>query len=135
MRLLIPLAAAVLALALPGDGGASATTRLNVSPKHGGTRTTYVVSFRAQYASSKATKSQYVIGAVHSGDCRTGISSFGRIQAGPYKVGQTVRFVLKAPKGGWCPGVFHGVAHWEKQEGDHTRDVRMGRFAYRVLSR
>jgi len=68
-----------------------------------------------------------------AGDCHRGISSFGKIQAGPYRVGQTVRFVLH-PKAGFCPGVFHGVAHWQRDDSDRTRDVRVGRFAFRVLS-
>src|SRR4051794_41118148 len=109
MRLLIPLAAAVLALSLPEGGGASATTRLNVSPKHGTPYTTYVVSFKAEFAASKATGTQYVIGAVNSGDCRRGISSFGKISTVPYKVGDTVRFRVRFPKAGLCIGVFHGV--------------------------
>ena len=130
--LLIPLVAA--ALVLPAeDGGASATTRLNVSPKHGGPYSTYVVSFKAEFASSKATHTQYVLGAVNSAGCSRGISSFGKIQAGPYKVGQTVRFAIRYPKAGLCVGVFHGVGHWQKREGDHTRDIRIGRFAFRVL--
>lgn len=134
MRAYVAIAAAAAALTLAGTGGASATTRLDVSPKHGHTHTTYVVSFRAEFAVSKAAQSQYVIGAVNSGSCTHGISSFGKINTGPYKVGQTVRFVLKAPRHGWCVGVFHGVGHWEKKEGDHYRDVRVGRFAFRVLS-
>lgn len=134
MRLLVPTALAALALALPGGSGASATTRLAVTPKHGHVRTTFTVSFRAEFPASKAAQSQYVIGAVNSGTCTRGISSFGRIQTGPYKVGQTVRFVLRAPRSGWCVGVFHGVAHWEKRVGERTRDVRVGRFAFRVLA-
>ena len=131
--LLIPLAAAALALP-PAGGGASATTRLDVNPKHGGRYSTYVVSFKAEFASSKATKTQYVLGAVNSAGCARGISSFGKIQAGPYKVGQTVRFAIRYPKAGLCVGVFHGVGHWQRKEGDRTRDVRIGRFAFRVLS-
>src|SRR5436305_12755802 len=101
MRQFIPLVAAVLALLLAEDGGASATSPLDVSPKHGHRFSTYTVSFKAQYASSKATGTQYVIGAVNSSDCHTGISSFGKVQSGPYKIGQTVRFVLRAPKHGF----------------------------------
>jgi hypothetical protein len=134
MRLLIPIAAAVLALTLPGDGGASATTRLDVSPKHGYRFTTYTVSFRAEYAASKATHTQYVIGAVNSTGCPSGINSFGKIQSGPYKVGQTVRFKVSFPKSGFCVGVFHGVAHFERKVGDRWTDRRIGRFAFRVLS-
>ena len=134
MRLLLPVVAAALLLLLPEGGGASATTRLGVSPKHGHRYSTYTVSFKAEFAASKATKTRYVLGAVNSSDCTRGISSFGRIQTGPYKVGQTVRFVLRAPKSGFCVGVFHGVGHWQKDEGDHIRDVRVGRFAFRVLS-
>jgi hypothetical protein len=134
MRALAPITLAVVALALPAMSGAGATTRLDASPRHGHVRTTFTVSFKAEFAASRATRSQYVIGAVDSAPlCTRGVSSFGRIQTGPYKVGQTVRFVLRAPRSGWCPGVFHGVAHWEKREGDHTRDVRVGRFAFRVL--
>jgi hypothetical protein len=134
MRLLIALtAAAGLALALAAISGASATTRLAVSPKHGRVHTTFTISFRAQYPASKAAGSQYVIGAVNSGDCRRGVSSFGRISTGPYRVGQTVRFVLRAPRHGWCVGVFHGVGHWQKRVGDRVRDVRVGRFAFRVV--
>jgi hypothetical protein len=134
MRLLAAIAAVALLLLLPEGGGASATTRLDVSPKHGGPYTTYVVSFKAQFASSKATQTQYVIGAVNSGDCTKGISSFGKIQTGPYKVGDTVRFRVRFPKRGLCTGVFHGVGHWQKRDGDHVRDVRVGRFGFRVLS-
>jgi hypothetical protein len=133
MRLLIPLAAAALLLLLPAGGGASATTILNVSPKHGRRYTTYTVSFKAEFASSKASRTQYVLGAVNSGDCTRGISSFGKIQTGPYKVGQTVRFVLRAPKAGYCVGVFHGVGHFERKVGDRWTDRRIGRFAFRVL--
>jgi hypothetical protein len=135
MRPLLLFALVASALILPAGGGASATTRLNVAPKHAGTHSTYTVSFRAQYASSKATRTQYVLGAVNSGDCTRGISSFGRIQPGPYKVGQTVRFVLRAPKSGWCVGVFHGVGHFERKVGDRWTDRRVGRFAFRVLAR
>jgi hypothetical protein len=67
-------------------------------------------------------------------DCTRGVSSFGRIQSGPYKVGQTVRFVLRAPRSGWCVGVFHGVAHFERKVGNHFVDKRVGRFGFRVLS-
>jgi hypothetical protein len=130
---LIPLAAAVLCLLLAEGGGASATTRLDVSPKHGHRSTTFTVSFRAGYAVSEATKTQYVIGAVNSGDCRRGVSSFGHVATGPYKLRQTVRFVLRAPRSGWCVGVFHGVGHFERKVGDHWADTRIGRFAFRVL--
>jgi hypothetical protein len=134
MRLLIPIALVAAALILPQGGGASATTRLDVSPKHGHVHSTYVVSFKAEFASSHATQTQYVLGAVNSGSCGRGISSFGRLQSGPYKVGQTVRFVLKAPKSGWCLGVFHGVGHFERKVGDRWTDRRVGRFAFRVLA-
>jgi hypothetical protein len=135
MRFAIPIAAAaLLLLLLPEGGGATATTLLNVSPKHGHRYSTYTVSFRAEYAVSKATHTQYVLGAVNSTNCTRGISSFGKIQTGPYKVGQTVRFVLRAPKAGWCVGVFHGVGHFEHKVGDHFTDRRIGRFAFRVLS-
>lgn len=132
MRLLMPIAAVALALAFPEGGGASATTRLDVAPRHGGVHSTFVVSFKAEFASSKATGTQYVIGAVNSGTCTHGVSSFGRIQGGPYKLGDTVRFVLRAPKAGWCVGVFHGVGHFERKVGDHWTDRRVGRFAFRV---
>lgn len=104
-----------------------------VSPKHAGPYDTYVVSFKAPYASSKATHTQYVIGAVNSGDCTRGISSFGRIQTGPYKAGQTVRFKIRYPHKGLCVGVFHGVAHFERKVGDRWTDKRLGRFGFRVL--
>jgi hypothetical protein len=133
MRLLVPIVAAALALTLPEGGGASATTRLDVSPRHGGTRSTFVVSFRAEFASSKGAATQYVLGAVNSGTCTRGVSSFGRIQSGPYRVGDTVRFVLRAPRSGWCIGVFHGVGHFERKIGDRWTDRRVGRFAFRVL--
>jgi hypothetical protein len=110
-----------------------ATAILGVTPKHGHQHTTYVVQWKAQYAVSKATKTQYVIGAVNSGNCTRGVSSFGRVQSGPYKVGQTVRFVLKAPKSGWCVGVFHGVGHFQRKVGDRWVDKRIGRFGFRVL--
>src|SRR3954469_8611375 len=135
MRLVAAIAAVTVLLLLPAGGGASATTPLNVSPKHGGPYTTYVVSFKARFASSRASGTQYVIGAVNSGDCTKGISSFGKIQSGPYKVGDTVRFRVRFPKRGLCAGVFHGVGHWDKREGDHIRQVRIGRFGFRVLSR
>jgi hypothetical protein len=134
MRVLVPTATALVALALAASVGASATTRLDASPRHGHTHSTYTVSFKAPYASSKATKTQYVIGAVNSGNCSRGISSFGRTQTGPYKAGQTVRFVLKSPKSGWCVRVFHGVGHFERKVGDRWVDMRIGRFAFRVLS-
>ena len=106
-----------------------------VTPKHGTPHSTYVVSFKAPYASSKAAATQYVIGAVNSGDCTRGVSSFGKVQAGPYKAGQTVRFVIRYPRAGLCVGVFHGVAHFERRVGDRWTDRRLGRFAFRVLSR
>jgi hypothetical protein len=134
MRFFIPLAAAVLLLLLLAeDGGASATTRLNVTPRHGGPYSTYTVSFKAEFASSRATRTQYVLGAVNSGDCRRGISSFGKIQAGPYKVGDTVRLRISFPRRGLCVGVFHGVGHFERKVGDRWTDRRIGRFAFRVL--
>jgi hypothetical protein len=134
MRPLIPLAAAVLCPLLAEGGGASATTRLDVSPKHGRHDTTFTVSFRAGYAVSKATQTQYVLGAVNSSDCRRGVSSFGRVATGPYEVGQTVRVALRAPRSGWCVGVFHGVGHFERKVGDRWTDTRIGRFAFRVVS-
>jgi hypothetical protein len=104
-----------------------------VTPKGGRSQTTFTVYFRALYPASGKAGSHYVIGFVHSGECRTGYSSFGAIAPGPYKVGQIVRFTVRPPPhGGWCPGLFHGVGHWEKREGDHTRDVRLGRFFFRV---
>jgi hypothetical protein len=134
MRLLVLAVFAVAALPSAATVAASSTTRLAVSPKHGHTRSTYTVSFKAEFASSKATHTQYVIGAVNSGTCTRGVSSFGRIQSGPYKVGQTVRFVLRAPRSGWCVGVFHGVAHFERKVGNRFVDKRVGRFGFRVLS-
>ena len=106
-----------------------------VTPKHGTPHSTFVVSLKAPYASSKATGTQYVIGAVNSGDCARGVSSFGKVQPGPYKVGQTVRFVIRYPKSGLCAGVFHGVAHFERKVGDRWTDKRLGRFGFRVVSR
>jgi hypothetical protein len=133
MRLLIPMALAVAVLVLPEGGGASATTRLDVSPKHGRAWTTFTVSWRAPYPAGNG-RGQYVIGAVHSGECHTGYSSFGRISKAVIAPGQRVVFRLRRPPhGGWCPGVFHGVGHWQKREGDRTRDIRMGRFAFRVI--
>jgi hypothetical protein len=133
VRTLLAIVAVALALSLPEGGGANATTRLDVTPRHAGARSTFVVSFRAQYAVSKATRTQYVLGAVNSGSCTRGVSSFGKVSTGPYRVGQTVRFVLRAPKSGWCVGVFHGVGHYERKVGDRWRDTRIGRFAFRVL--
>src|SRR5215218_3513975 len=118
MRILFAAAAVALLLLLPEGGGASATTILNVSPKHGHRYSTYTVSFKAEWASSRATKTQYVIGAVNSSGCARGISSFGKIQTGPYKVGDIVRFRVRYPKQGLCVGVFHGVAHFERKVGD-----------------
>ena len=134
MRALVPTLALAAVLAFAASVVASATTRLDATPKHGHTHSTYTVSFKAQFASSKARHTQYVIGAVNSGSCTRGVSSFGRVQPGPYKVGQLVRFVLKAPKSGWCVGVFHGVGHFERKVGDRWVDKRIGRFAFRVLS-
>jgi hypothetical protein len=133
MRLLVPVAVAALLVLLPEGGGAFSTTPLSVSPKHGSPYSTYVISFKAGFAASKAGGTQYVIGAVNSGDCRRGISSFGKISAGPYRAGDTVRFRVRFPKRGLCVGVFHGVGHWQKREGDHVSDVRVGRFGFRVL--
>lgn len=135
MRLLIPVVAAALVLAVPEGGDASATTTLPVQPKHGYARTTFTVSFRAPYDASRATHTQYVLGMVNSGTCTRGVSSLGRVQSGPYKAGQTVRFVLRAPRSGWCVGVFHGVVHWEKNAGAAGFvDRRVGRFGFRVLA-
>jgi hypothetical protein len=105
-----------------------------VTPKHGHPYDTYVVSFKAPYASSAATRTQYVIGAVNSGACTRGISSFGKVQPGPYRRGQTVRFAIRYPRRGLCVGVFHGVVHFERKVGDRWRDTRLGRFGFRVLS-
>src|SRR3954454_18416854 len=105
-----------------------------VSPKHAHPYDTYVVSFKAPYASSRATNTNYVIGAVNSADCTRGISSFGKIQAGPYRRGQTVRFVIRYPRRGLCAGVFHGVVHFDRKAADRITHRRIGRFAFRVLS-
>ncbi|MEA2495873.1 MAG: hypothetical protein QOJ29_3784 [Thermoleophilaceae bacterium] len=133
MRLLIPAAAAALLLLLAEGGAASSTALLKVSPKHGHRYSTYVVSFKAEYASSKASKTQYVLGAVNSNKCTSGVNSFGKIQTGPYRVGETVRFRISYPKQGLCVGVFHGVGHFERKVGDRWTDRRVGRFAFRVL--
>jgi hypothetical protein len=103
-----------------------------VTPRSGGSQTTFTVYFRALYPARKGG-GEYVIGAVHSGKCTTGYSSFGHINSGPYKPGQIVRFTLRPPPhGGWCPGLFRGVGHWEKREGATTRDIRLGRFFFRI---
>lgn len=106
---------------------------ISVTPKHGHVDSTYVISFKAPYATSKAAGTNYVVGAVNSTaqDCRRGVSSFGKVQAGPYKAGQTVRFVMRF-RSGFCPGVFHGVVHYDKKVGDTTTQRRLGRFAFRV---
>src|SRR4051812_12751814 len=107
---------------------------LSVTPKHGYEHSTYTISFKAPYASSGSTHTNYVIGALNSTaqNCRRGVSSFGKVQSGPYKVGQTVRFKIHY-KSGLCPGVFHGVVHYDKKVGDRTTQKRLGRFAFRVL--
>ena len=110
-----------------------ASVVLSVTPKHGTPYSTYVISFKAPYATSKAAGTDYGIGAVNSGDCTRGISSFGRIQYGPYKKGQTVRFVIRYPRRGLCVGVFHGVVKYQHKEGDRILDKRLGRFGFRVL--
>jgi hypothetical protein len=107
---------------------------LSMTPKHGHAFTTYVVSFKAPYATSKATGTDYAIGAVNSANCTRGISSFGKVQYGPYKKGQSVRFVIRYPRAGLCVGVFHGVAKYQHKEGDRILDKRLGRFGFRVLS-
>lgn len=114
-------------------GVATATTSVDVSPKHGHRFSTYTISFRAPYASSYEAGTQYVIGAVNSADCARGIKSFGRIRSGPYVKGQTVRFRVSFRKRGLCVGVFHGVAHFEHKVGDRWTDRRVGRFGFRVL--
>ena len=111
-----------------------ASVVLSVTPKHGTPYSTYVISFKAPHATSKAAGTDYGIGAVNSGDCTRGISSFGRIQYGPYKKGQTVRFVIRYPRKGLCVGVFHGVVKYQHKEGDRILDRRLGRFGFRVLS-
>jgi hypothetical protein len=111
-----------------------ASVVLSVTPKHGTPYSTYVISFKAPYATSKAAGTDYGIGAVNSGRCTRGISSFGRIQYGPYKKGQTVRFVIRYPRKGLCVGVFHGVVKYQHKEGDRILDRRLGRFGFRVLS-
>lgn len=102
-----------------------------VSPKHGDRFDTYVISFKAPYASSASTQTQYVVGAVNSGDCHRGVSSFGKVQSGPYRKGQTVRFRMHY-RSGFCSGVFHGVVHFERKVGDRWTDERLGRFGFRV---
>src|SRR3954468_16692195 len=74
-----------------------------VTPKHGHVDSTYVISFKAPYATSRATNTNYVVGALNSTaqNCHRGISSFGKVQSGPYKAGQTVRFVMRF-KSGFC---------------------------------
>jgi hypothetical protein len=111
-----------------------ASVVLSVTPTHGTPYSTFVVSFKAPYATSKAAGTDYGIGAVNSGDCTRDISSFGRIQYGPYKKGQTVRFVIRYPRKGLCVGVFHGVVKFQHKEGDRILDRRLGRFGFRVLS-
>jgi hypothetical protein len=111
-----------------------AAVALAVTPHHGHARTTFVVSFKAPYAVSKKSQTQYVIGGVHSGTCRTGFSSYGHVNTGPYRKGQTVRFVLRAPRDGWCPGVFRGVVQYEYKQGTRWRSIRLGRYAFRVLA-
>jgi hypothetical protein len=105
-----------------------------VTPKHGGQFDTYVISFKAPYATSKAAGTNYVVGAVNStaGDCRRGVSSFGRVQSGPYRKGQVVRFRMHF-RSGFCRGVFHGVVHYDEKVGDRIVQKRLGRFAFRVL--
>ena len=99
-----------------------------VKPHGGGARTTFTVYFRALYPAG-AGRGQYVIGVVHSGACTTGYSSLGKISKTRIAVGDTVRFRLPpGPHGGWCRGLFRGVAHWEQG----SRDVRLGRFFFRV---
>ena len=112
-----------------------ASVLIAVTPKHAHPHSTYVVSFKAPYASSKATNTNYVIGAINSGDCTRGVTSFGKTQAGPYRAGQTVRFVIRYPKAGLCVGVFHGVVHFDRKVGDRWIARRVGRFGFRVLSR
>jgi hypothetical protein len=109
-----------------------ASVVIAVTPKHGQPFNPYVISFKAPYSSSKATNTQYVIGAVNSAECTRGISSFGKIQAGPYKRGQTVRFVIRYPRKGLCVGVFHGVVHFDRKVGDRWTHRRVGRFGFRV---
>src|SRR4051794_22192578 len=106
---------------------------ISVTPKHGHPYSTYTISFKAPYASSGSTHTNYVVGAVNSTaqNCRRGVSSFGKVQSGPYKVGQTVRFVMHY-KSRFCPGVFHGVVHYDQKVGDRTTQTRLGRFAFRV---
>ena len=109
-----------------------ASVLIAVTPKHGYEHSKYVISFKAPYSTSKAAGTDYGIGAVNSGTCTRGISSFGRIQYGPYKKGQTVRFVIHYPRKGLCPGVFHGVVKYQHKEGDRILDKRLGRFGFRV---
>ena len=111
-----------------------ASVVLSVTPKHGTPYSTYAISFKAPYATSKAAGTDYGIGAVNSGTCTRGISSFGRVQYGPYRKGQTVRFVIRYPRKGLCAGVFHGVVKYQRKVGDRTLDRRLGRFGFRVLS-
>lgn len=100
-----------------------------VTPHSGTAATTFTVYFRALYEAGKG-RGQYVIGIVHSGACTTGFSSVGRVSKSSIGRGQTVRFRLPpGPHGGWCPGLFRGVAHWE---GPGGRDIRLGRFFFRV---
>jgi hypothetical protein len=102
-----------------------------VTPRSGASGTTFTVYFRALYAAGPGAPRQarYVIGLVHSGDCTTGYSSLGRTARARIAPGDIVRFSLPpGPHGGWCRGLFRGVAHFQN---DH-RDVRLGRFFFRV---
>jgi Ca2+-binding RTX toxin-like protein len=101
-----------------------------VTPRSGRAGTTFTVYFRALYDAGEG-RGQYVIGVVHSGPCATGYSSLGAVSKGTIGHGATVRFILRpGPHGGWCPGLFRGVAHWEGPGG--SQDVRLGRFFFRV---
>jgi hypothetical protein len=102
-----------------------------VTPRSGTAETTFTVYFRALYpAGNRSGKGQYVIGIVHSGRCGSGYSSLGRVIGEPIKRGRIVRVPIKpGPNGGWCRGLFRGVAHWQDGKG---ADIRLGRFFFRV---
>ena len=116
-----------------------------VSPRSGGRASKFVLTFRALHSTREdPERRSYAVGVVHGRssrrDCQT---SFGLTTRGTaIGKGQVVRITLSPRRfrgGRWCPALYRGVLRFMTSEQTPgcapdcpTRDVRLGRFFYRV---
>jgi hypothetical protein len=113
MALRIALVLAATPALLPGS--AVALTRIEVSPGHGGSRTTFTISFRAPIDTTidpfNESYEMGVKGPSHS-SCAGGLSVYTSSGHGLRK-GQLVRVRVRAPyrRARWCAGAFSGTIH------------------------